>query len=193
MNINPGQHQILIGIDSDVLAGLKQRAEPFVDDPNTVLRRLLQLDGTSEPNGSKVSYAQLVEPEGHVAARSRSQATGKGRRKAVATNKAPRAPKGSLTPEDAFEQPILRALEEAGGQLSVREVVNRVGEQLNDVLNTEDRFEDNRGIARWEKRTHFVRLKMVDRGLLSPDAPRGTWQLTDLGREQVHRTALAAR
>jgi hypothetical protein len=192
--VNPGDHEVLIGIDNEVLAGLKKLAEPLIDDPNTVMRRLLRID-TDEPGG-KPPRARIRADIGvrevtlsRPASSSQTKTRSKGPSPA---QKPPRAPKGSLTREDEFEQPILRALEQASGQLPVREVIGQVGEAMDDILNAEDRIEDHRGNARWEKRAHFVRLKMVERGLLRRDAPRGTWELSELGRRQISGARLTA-
>jgi Mrr N-terminal domain len=189
MIINPGQHDTLIGIDHEVLEALKLRAEPLVDDPNTVLHRELQIGATS--NGHRPRTPLVLEEAREVsrAAEGRKPSAGK-RAKAPATKrprigKSPRASKGSLTPEEAFEDPLLRILEKAGGQLPVRDVLAQLRIEMSSRLNDEDRVEDGKGVARWEKRVHFVRLKLVDRGLLSRDVARGTWAITDMGRERV--------
>jgi hypothetical protein len=57
------------------------------------------------------------------------------------------------------------------------------------VLNEHDRFVDERGVTRWQKRVPFVRMKLVERGLLDGDAPRGIWQLTDAGRDSLAERA----
>ncbi len=80
---------------------------------------------------------------------------------------------------------MLEVLDEANGSAPSREVLTRVGQVMANVLNDEDRYEDDRGIARWQKRVPFVRLKLVQRGLMSNDAERGIWQITDEGRSFV--------
>jgi hypothetical protein len=183
--INPGNHPTLVGIDSEVLTALKERAEPFVDDPNTVIRRVLGLGVKNGSHPATPMVLQQVQALEGTPPAPKAKPSARDRRGAGAGPKPPRAPKGSLTPEDAFEEPILTVLERAGGELPVREILGQVGDAMADVLNSGDLFEDNRGIARWEKRAHFVRLKLVERGLLSKDAPRGTWEITDEGRQRL--------
>jgi hypothetical protein len=192
MVINPGNHETLIGIDDEVLAELKRRAEPLIDEPNSVLRRELGI-GRSD-NGNLAETPLLLEEvrRASESPESRSRPSrgpkGKGVKQGRARStkaKAPRAPKGSLTKEDLFEEPILRALEDAGGQLSVSDVVTKVGKALAGTLNEHDLFEDSNGVPRWEKRVHFVRLKLVDRGLMNKDAPRGSWEISSKGRERL--------
>ena len=69
-----------IRVDDDVFAALQERAQPFVDTPNSVLRRLLDLDGKSkrirtagplrplepQPEGTDPGTYRLL---GHVQAR----------------------------------------------------------------------------------------------------------------------------
>ena len=49
---------VTIRIDQDVYESLKAKAEPFVDTPNSVLRRLLNLDGLSAAAGSATMAVQ---------------------------------------------------------------------------------------------------------------------------------------
>jgi Mrr N-terminal domain len=177
MTINPQNHEILIGIDAEVLDALTKDAKPFVDDPNAVLRRKLGLDASAASlNGSE--HARAKSSRRSRPGRERSER----KRKALLPK---RAPKGSLTPEPAFEAPILSALDQGDGELPVRDVLTAVGSQMKDVLNEEDLFTDEKGVARWEKRVPFVRLRLVERGLLDNDAPRGMWRITDAGRDHL--------
>ena len=185
MEINPRGHPTLVGIDDEVLGALTGQAVPFIDDPNAVLRRLLGLDvGNAHQNNGKAEISipastRTTAPAQKGSAKRRPPS---GRSKV----KPPRAPKGSLTPEEAFEQPILEVLEAApDGQLPAREVVQEVGQRMGHVLNEHDRFTDDEGVSRWEKRVPFVRMRLVERGLLSKDAPRGVWEITDDGRAVV--------
>jgi hypothetical protein len=192
MIINPAEHETLIGIDAEVLEALKQRARPFIDDPNAVLRRQLGIDQSASPNGHQITKVPDTP-------RVRREATGPnpmsapdrstGLRSAASKTKPPRAPKGSLTREEMFEEPLLRALVEAGGRLTAREVMTRVGSSMSGRLNQEDLLQDEKGVARWEKRVPFVRLKLVARGLMTKDAPRGTWEISDQGRDHIAMVA----
>lgn len=170
--INPRNYNVVIGVDDEVYGAIAQLAEPFVDDPNSVLRRKFGLDPAP---GTENGKAPSAEP-------SRSPRRTQKKAKKKKQSGAPRAPKGSLTPEGEFELPILRALDDGGGELPVREVLRSVGEQMSDVLNEHDLLEDEQKVARWEKRVPFVRLRLVEHGLLDSDAPRGVWRITSNGR-----------
>jgi hypothetical protein len=151
-----------IETDDQVFEVLKRHAEPFVDTPNTVLRRLLGIDQAE--SGSAPS------PE-------------------KASRKAERAAPGTLLRESEYEIPILRHLEARGGRAPSREVVEAVGVELSDKLTEFDRQELKSGGIRWEKRAAFVRLRLVERGELVQKSPRGTWEISEKGHERLRAEA----
>lgn len=146
-----------IEVDDDVFEVIKKNAEPFVDTPNTVLRRLLRVDR----DAVRPATPQVTD---------------------IATE---RAAPGTLLPESEYELPILRFLEERGGRAPSREVVEAVGESLKDKLTDLDRGPLRSGDTRWENRVAFVRLRLVERGELAKGSPRGTWEITDMGRARL--------
>jgi hypothetical protein len=147
-----------IEIDKEVWERLQTDAEPLVDDANSVLRRLLGLDGPSSPPVS-----------------------GRG------PGKPPRAPFGSLLPEGEYELPILRELARRGGGAPAREVIEAVGKELAERLTARDRERLNSGDVRWENRVQFTRLNLRKRGLLRSDSQRGIWELSDEGWAAAER------
>jgi hypothetical protein len=147
-----------IDIDDEAFAGLERLAS-FVDTtPNAVVRRLLGLDPDERPS------------------------TGADERTGT---KEARAARGLLLAEQEYERPILRYLDEHGGRAPSREVVEAVGAILADRLTTRDREQLKSGGIRWEKRAAFVRLRLVEREQLTRNSPRGTWEITDKGRERL--------
>jgi hypothetical protein len=179
-----------IDIDDELFNLLKEHAEPFVDTPNTVLRRLLEEAGSSAPvsNGAapKAPWdpmtTQITEDPEHAAE------TESPRRRAKGSNGKPtrtRARKGSLLPETEYEMPILRYLVEHSGRAPSREVVEAVGEALADRLTPIDLEALSSGETRWKSRAAFARLRMIENGDLDGHAPRGTWEITDKGRARV--------
>jgi len=148
-----------IEIDDEVFAVLKHHAQPFVDTPNTVLRRLLGVDrveGSPKEPAGKVE-GPPKEPAGKAGEHAR------------------RAAPGTLLPER----------DESGGRAPSREVVQAVGAALADRLTELDRQELTAGDVRWENRVAFVRLRLVERGELLRGSPRGTWEISDQGRERL--------
>jgi restriction endonuclease Mrr len=94
---------------------------------------------------------------------------------------------GSLLPESAYEQPILRALAERGGSAPARDVVHAVGELVADQLTELDREKLPNGGERWQSRVQFSRLRMKEKGLIKSGSPRGLWELADVGAGTLQR------
>jgi len=140
-----------IRIDDQVFKALQSRAEPLVDSPNNVLRRLLGLDTSG--------HVGVIAPR-----RTRR-----------------RFRPGSTTQKKAFRRPILLALSELRGSSSASEVLTRVEKSLATHLTPLDRERLPKGDLRWRKQAHFERLSMVEDGLLKSDSPYGLWELTDQG------------
>lgn len=164
-----------IDVDDEVLDVLKQNAEPFTDTPNTVLRRLLKIDGTrSESSRTGAAPASSTVSKGKAS-----------KRAPRAAQVRPRAAAGTILPEERYELPLLAALVDCGGRAPYREVVEAVELRLKDELTPLDRDKLNSGGIRWQNRLQFVRLGLIKRGLLDPDTPRGVWGLTDKGRAAV--------
>jgi negative regulator of replication initiation len=150
--------QRTIEIDTEVWNSLQGLAEPFTDTPNSVLRRLLELDSSATP-----------------AQESRTRA----RR---------RVPAGSLLPESAYELPILQALVDQGGRAPAREVIAAVGEAVRERLTRLDQADLSNGGKRWENRVQFTRLRLKERGLIQSGSPRGVWEISDLGRAALEES-----
>lgn len=174
-----------IDVDSEVYEHLKREAEPFVDTPNTVLRRVLGLPGAGDaldgagPVAPSVTLRSAKEVNGQAAARgvrgTPSRAKPGARNRGVP--KTTRAPAGSILPESEYEQPLLECLREAGGTAPSKEIIEAVGRRLDSRLTDVDREPLASGSIRWQNRIQFVRLKLIERGLMTKDSPRGTWAL----------------
>jgi hypothetical protein len=196
-----------IRISQGTYERLKQLAEPFVDTPDSVIRRLLGLD-TSETAGDDmalpvqadaVARAERESPELQVtagngvgAARprpepSKSRPKSRGRRHTASARPArmPRAPRGSLMKDEAYELPILRVLADRGGRAGKNEVLDAVEPLLADQLTELDRAPIASGEIRWRNRVQFVRLRLVERGEMERDSPRGIWELAVAGRDRL--------
>ena len=172
-NMSETNLQITIDIDEDVWAALKAAAEPFVDTPNDVLRRKLGLDARRSP------------PPPSNGRRSEASSGGRRRSRRAAGTRNRRAPRGSLLAEEAYEEPILKVLDSQGGRAPAREVISQVGEIVDGQLTALDREHLQTGDLRWQKRVQFTRLRLVERGLVRKDSPRGVWEITDEGRRAL--------
>jgi Mrr N-terminal domain/SeqA protein N-terminal domain len=164
-----------VELDEDIYEYLKSQAEPFADTPNTVLRRLLQLDETSEAETQNSASNGATSREAGTRAKKRG-----GTRKSSGRT---RAPSGTLLPEQRYELPLLRALIEAGGEAPYREVLESVGRALSEEFMPADHETLASGSVRWHSRLQFVRLRLVERGEMDREAPRGIWRITESGRQ----------
>ena len=162
-----------IEIDDEVMGLLKKRAEPFVDTPNSVLRKLLGLDGESRQFATRAAHARNTRRTRH---------------KRIKSGKGERAPTGAILPEEEYVAPLLQVLHERGGSAPAREVIEEVGRRLADRLTTLDKEPVSSGGVRWQNRVQFARLRLLERGLLKRNTPRGFWEMTDLGIQQVLST-----
>ena len=167
-----------IDLDDDIFEHLKSRAEPFVDTPNTVLRRLLGL-AEATPRSQAAVPGALEKAPRTAPAKRRTQ------KKQSLARKRTRAAAGTLLPEEEYVQPLLRALVEAGGQSSYRDVADAVGRTMKDKLMEADFETLDSGGVRWQSRLQFVRLRLVERGLLERNSPRGIWAISNAGREAL--------
>ena len=173
-----------IDVDEDVYEYLKSQAEPFVDTPNTVLRRLLNIKD-SPTSGAERSETNGTAPRREPGSRAKNR--GRTRKSSGRT----RAASGTLLPEQQYELPLLRALVDAGGEAPYREVLESVGRALSDDFMPADHETLASGGVRWHSRLQFVRLRLVERGEMDREAPRGIWRITGAGR-QVAQNGSAA-
>jgi Mrr N-terminal domain len=161
-----------IDIDDETFTLLQEHAEPLIDTPASVLRRLLELNGRDgdATRQSEIAPASTdAEPE----------------RPKARPRKKTRAARGSLLPEAQYEMPILRFLDQNGGRAPSREIIDAVGTALKDELTEADHEELNSGDIRWKNRAAFVRLRLIEKGELDGNAPRGTWAITAKGSKRV--------
>lgn len=183
-----GDGGITISVDQEVWTALKAAAEPFVDTPNSVLRRTLGIDDHRDGGSRRAGFPDEVDPTG-VPAEARQSARNQNARpngKASSRRRSSsRAPKGSLLPEESYELPILRVLQRHGGRAAAREAIAEVGELVRHQLTPLDQEELANGGERWQNRVQFTRLRLVKHGLMAKDSPRGIWEITDDGRAAI--------
>jgi hypothetical protein len=148
----------VVRVDDEVFSALQKQAVPFVDTPNSVLRRLLALDKQMTVNQQRSGVRRVL---------GRSQ-------------------EGS--PREIYRRPILRALVSLGGRGPTREVLQRVYHSLKSNLTTADLEElPSEQRLRWQENAEWERYHMVKDGLLARGSPRGIWEITDEGRRLLER------
>ncbi len=91
---------------------------------------------------------------------------------------------GMSQPE--FRPYILRALAKLGGRARVEEVLEHVEKMVKPFLSPEDLEPVPSGKElRWHNKLRWERFNMVQEGLLRPKSPRGIWELTKRGWQEV--------
>ena len=99
---------------------------------------------------------------------------------------AARLQRGQRTPEKAYYQPILKALEELGGSATMSDVLKKVEQSMKEVLKSVDYDQLNSNTdIRWRNTAQFARNTMVRKGLLKSNSPRGRWEITEAGRKSL--------
>jgi hypothetical protein len=175
-----------IRIDDDVFDALKTHAEPFVDTPNTVLRRILGLGeaGLESSNGS-TEFEPADVGNAAKSGRSRKSPGSRQRRRRTKATRPSRAKTGTILRESEYELPILEIIGEHGGRAAAREVLDELETRIDGRLTDVDREELASGDVRWRNRAQFVRLRLVEHGDMVKDSPRGIWEISEQGRRRV--------
>ena len=158
----------VIRVDDEVFRALQATAEPFVDTPTSVLRRVLRLDPVADDRR---------EARGRrVAARSGDAAEPTGRRQ----RKEERV--SSITPEVAYRPVILRCTRNAGGEADLPELIRSVQHALASELTSADHEPvTSSGEPRWRNNLRWALKHMKDEGLLQ-NPRRGHYMLTERGQ-----------
>jgi hypothetical protein len=192
-----------IPVSADVYEYLQQHAEPFIDTPDSVLRRLLGLHDLAPENSPagegahEAARSTRDAPSGTTAAangasKTKRSAPAQRSRSKRSNSRPPRAPRGSLLKEAAYELPILQILAQRGGRAAKNEVLDALEPLLDDQLTELDRTLLESGEIRWRNRAQFVRLRLVQRGEMENDSPRGIWELAEAGRTRLAGSDVSA-
>lgn len=98
-----------------------------------------------------------------------------------------RLARGERTRQEAFRLPILRALEELGGEAKMSEVLDRVFAEMKPHLKPADfqPLPSDGKTPRWRNTAQWERKNMVNEGLLRNDSPHGIWAISEKGRKYL--------
>jgi Mrr restriction endonuclease-like protein len=178
----PDETTVTVDLAIDVYEYVRDHST-FEDTIGTALRRLLNLPSPfSEARPEDVPHhAEAAERNRAAPAISEGPAPQTPRRRAAAKTKRTRARAGTLLPESEYHRPILEVLEARGGRASKAEVIEEIGLRLDDRLTETDRLPLESGGIRWQSRAQFARLRLIDRGLMEREAPRGIWGISPDG------------
>lgn len=161
-----------IRIDDDVFSSLKAMAEPFVDTPNTVIRRLLE----------ERKLHQAGAPELPVAPRADDAALLE-----ELSEELTASAKGGQTAQPIYETFLLHVLaKDFGGSASKDQASKRVIHLMQErgYIGHAELQRVSTGETRAQNTIAWGRNALKDRGLISHRSPRGTWQLTDEGMKR---------
>lgn len=164
-----------IRVDDDVFAGLQSLASPFVDTPNSVIRRLLE--------------------ERDVVPRQREPETTKSPgRDAVGRESLDRkSERVELTPQPVYETFLLHVLaNEFNGRGDKHDVTKAVLKLMRShgFLGTADFQDVSSGESRAENTIAWGRNALKERGQISRNSARGVWELTPVGMRDGKSVAL---
>ncbi|WP_218668971.1 winged helix-turn-helix domain-containing protein [Variovorax sp. KK3] len=154
-----------IRIDDDVLEMLKKLAEPFVDTPNSVIRRLLEGQNAS-PKKAPPAAVEATP--------------------AITVKVKPKSSRGSLTPQPTYEDFLLHTLaSQFKGRASKDEVTKAVVDLMESrgILGRPDYEEVTTGETKAVNTIAWARNALKERGLISHLSSRGTWELTPAGMQ----------
>ncbi len=147
-----------IRIDDQVYAWLQERAKPFEDTPNSVLRRIAGLDASDSSSGlgKRRTFSRDDDDAG-----------------------------AQKTPQHAYREPLLKILKKHGGQASRTQVLRELESILNKNLTVHDRKKIKTGAVRWERTAEWEVRLMREEQLIQPveNTARGVWTLTPKGME----------
>ena len=176
----------VIRIDDEVFAELQRGAKPFVDTPNMVLRRLLQIDVGERSSGADAAMPidRGSAPEAGSNGEPILSSGGVPPTEGV-QNGFRRATAGDLLPQEAYFDPIIQSVYELGGSASSRRVIDHVLPKIRTRLLQRDFEPTRRGDVRWRNRAQWARMTLVERGYLVSDSPRGIWELSESGLERA--------
>ncbi len=92
---------------------------------------------------------------------------------------------GLKTPQQAFRKPILESLVEVGGSAEAAVILERVYNKLKHQLNDQDHatLPPENDTPRWINTARWARNTLRSEGLMRSDSPRGTWEVTEKGRD----------
>jgi Mrr N-terminal domain len=94
---------------------------------------------------------------------------------------------GELLQAQVYDLPILSVLDGMGGAGSAPEVIDAVGEMVEEKLTENDLMENRSGVVRRKSRVARRRFHLVQLDLLERNSPRGTWEVSEEGRDALVR------
>jgi restriction system protein len=97
---------------------------------------------------------------------------------------------GVFTPTKAYWRPLLQTLVELGGRGRREQIIEQVGQKMQDILRPAD-YEKlpQSSFIRWENRVAWQASNMRREGYIKNNSPRGIWEITDAGRKWLEENS----
>ena len=96
-----------------------------------------------------------------------------------------RRSRGNKLPQKEFRVPLMEVLLELGGSAEVKEIRKALAPKIKPRLSEDDFGLVKTGDERWWNATCWERSDLVKEGLFRNDSPRGTWELSEEGRQFI--------
>jgi hypothetical protein len=157
----------VIRISDYVMEMLKKYAIPLQDNPDSVLRRVLD------------EYASLKQSgqNDYIITRSgESPRTMPAPKTSAEKTSFPRAY------AERYTRWIIPSLIALGGSADAQTVISQIRRRFGNEFTEKDQETLPSGEIRWVKNVNWARYDLVNGGLLDKNAPYGIWELTDKGR-----------
>jgi hypothetical protein len=156
----------VIRISETTWERLKLWAVPLEDSPDDAVRKVL--DAAEEH--LKCTQTKKVGP---------------GDTKTTRPVQNGRLPYGQMTPQSAYNQSVMEAIYELGGRAQASDVLEVVEKNMKGLLTDVDYQCIPSGDIRWDKTAQWARRQLVIDGLLKSESPRGVWELSSLGLQEI--------
>ena len=161
-----------IRLEEDVFEALKKLAEPFVDTPSTVVRRLLEEKGVlAKRQASARPMARAAPRAGEVGGQ-------------------------ALTSQAIYETFLLYVLKrQFAGKGHKRDVTHAIVQLMQNrgLLGSADLELVSTGETKAENTISWARNALKERGLIARSSPRGIWELTPPGHATAAEVTLPRR
>lgn len=150
-----------IEVDDEVFDYLQSQAQPFLDTPNSVLRRELGLtEGTTMTTTDSPVTPSSNRPAGRSIQGSQQREL-------------------PMTPQREFRAVITAILREAGGGREMSEVLAEVDVRMRSKFREGDLSTVSTGEVRWRNAARWERMQMAKEGLIKKGTRPGWWELSD--------------
>jgi len=92
----------------------------------------------------------------------------------------------ALPKQDDMELPLLREIENMGGEAHPSDLYPKVTAYFPQITQADLNLTTKQGGSLWENRIQFARQKLVEKGEMDKSV-RGIWKITDKGRDRLRR------